>query len=144
MVYDEQYRLKMSISPFKNWGVIDSELWLVYITPKPAAVQSKPQTLGTYLKCYDYNYRAACQHTSCPYLHGCLKCNNMHPAIHCFSSQPTFNNNPINGSPHSGQAPIQKIQFRPPFSPPPQDNSSIGQGLWDLGVSLIQANSISR
>ena len=44
---------------------------------------------------------------------------------------------------HFGQAPNQKIQFRPPLSPSPQGNSNIGQGLWDLGASLIQANSIS-
>ncbi|XP_078331937.1 uncharacterized protein LOC111128733 isoform X2 [Crassostrea virginica] len=122
VVYDEQYRLKMSISPFNNWGVIDSELWLVYMTPKPAAVQSKPQSLGTNLKCFDYNYRAACQRTSCPYLHRCLKCNNINPAIHCFNSQPTFNQNPSNVQPHFREAPNQKILFRPPFSPPPKGN----------------------
>ena len=116
-MYDKQYRLKMSISPFNNWEVIDSELWLVYMTPKPAAVQSKPQTLGTYLKCYDYNYRAACQHTSCPYLHGCLKCNNMHPAIHCFSSQPTFNKNPINGQPPFRASTHSKNTIQTPVQP---------------------------
>ena len=63
VVYDEQYSLKMSINPFNNWGFIDSEFWLVYmtVTPNPAAVQSKPQTLLTQLRCYDYNYRAACK-----------------------------------------------------------------------------------
>ena len=86
----------MSISPLNNQGVIQSELWLVYMTLNPAAVESKPQTLGIHLKCYDYNYRAACQLTPCPYLHRCFKCNNMHPAIYCFNSQPTFNQNPSN------------------------------------------------
>ena len=45
-------------------------------------------------------------------------------------------------SPHFGEALNQKVLFRPQFSPPSQGNSSIDQGLWDLGVSPIQANSI--
>ena len=46
-------------------------------------------------------------------------------------------------SPHFGEALNQKVLFRPQFSPSTQGNSSIGQGLWDLGVSSIQANSIT-
>ena len=83
------------------------------------------------------------QRTSCPYLHRCLKCNNMHPAIHCFSSQPTFNQNPSNVQPPFQASTQPRNTIQPPFSPPLQDNSNISQGLWDLGVSPIQTNSIS-
>jgi hypothetical protein len=32
--YDEQFRLKKSKNPSSSWGVIDNELWLIYLSQK--------------------------------------------------------------------------------------------------------------
>ena len=34
--YDEQYRLRKATSPTSSWGVVDMELWMLYMsTPLP-------------------------------------------------------------------------------------------------------------
>ena len=31
--YDQQFRMKLSNNPAGTWGVVDPELWLLYVTP---------------------------------------------------------------------------------------------------------------
>lgn len=133
VTYDEQYRLRKAINPSSNWGIIDSELWLVYMNPTSTAPQQSNQQSSTYYKCYDYNYRAICQRTQCPYLHRCLKCNNSHPVVHCIKAQPNANQGPgntqrpfrANWQPkNSNQTPFQPSAAR---QPRPQSNS-MGSG----------------
>ena len=91
VTYDEQFRLRMSINPSQNWGVVDSELWLLYMTPtlgKSSPVQHK---------CYEYNNKGNCNKIQCSYAHRCLKCNNLHPAIMCTATNNAYhekNNTP--------------------------------------------------
>lgn len=59
--YDRQFRLKKAKDNTTSWGKIDQELWLLYITPNVHSV----------LK----NYQAS------------PKCQNKHPAFHCFDKQ---------------------------------------------------------
>lgn len=42
--YDEQYRLKKVKYPTSSWGLIDSELWLLYVTSQRLDVQHKAIT----------------------------------------------------------------------------------------------------
>ena len=107
------YRLKMSISPFNNWGVMDSEPgW--FIGPRT-------QQLCNAIPDFGYLWSAITtiikQLTSALlYLHRCLKCNNMHPNIVSVHNQ-HLTKIPVRLSAHFGQAPNQKIEFIPPFQP---------------------------
>ncbi|XP_062567406.1 uncharacterized protein LOC134278511 [Saccostrea cucullata] len=87
LTYDEQYRLRASINTTQDWGVVDAELWMLYMTPTTSQIQNlrggQPQ------KCFDYNYKGSCHKLNCPYLHRCLKCNNVHPSNTCFVNSAT-------------------------------------------------------
>jgi len=85
--YDQQYRLKKAQSPTSPWGLVDQELWLLFMqrTPMYNNPQS-PQAKGSNIqgrKCYEYNNRGRCTHPYCRYSHSCLKCDGRHPAANC-------------------------------------------------------------
>ena len=81
--YDQQFRLKKAKNPSLSWGIIDLELWLLYM--QSSAISQQPSTglYSTNRKCYEFNNKGRCLIPNCRYLHKCLKCNNPHPAVHC-------------------------------------------------------------
>lgn len=42
LTYDEQYRLRAPINPTLDWGLVNAELWTLYMTPTHLN-QSSPQ-----------------------------------------------------------------------------------------------------
>ncbi|XP_061188703.1 uncharacterized protein LOC133196870 [Saccostrea echinata] len=114
VTYDEQYRLRMAINPNGNWGVIDNELWLVYMSP---SVAYNNQRASTYYKCFDYNYKGKCTRLQCTYTHRCLKCNDMHPALLCLSSQAASAQTSLNlNRAFRANGPVgQQPQFQTPY-----------------------------
>lgn len=83
--YDEQFRMRMAKNPSASWGVVDQELWLMYMIPSANPVQ-KPLTGGRFLKCYDFNNYGVCVKQQCQYLHKCLNCSGPHPSVMCVGS----------------------------------------------------------
>lgn len=107
VTYDEQYRLRMAINPSNNWGVIDSELWLVYMTPGIQSNTNRPSISPN--KCFDFNYRDSCNRIHC------IRCNNKHPLIRCMDTQtPTH----PNGQSFRGQGfTFRPSQFQSTYQP---------------------------
>lgn len=107
VTYDEQYRLRMAINPSNNWGVIDSELWLVYMTPGIQSNTNRPSISPN--KCFDFNYRDSCNRIHC------IRCNNKHPLIRCMDTQtPTH----PNGQSFRGQGfTFRPSQFKSTYQP---------------------------
>lgn len=113
VTYDEQYRLRMAINPSNNWGVIDSELWLVYMTPGIQSNTNRPSSSPN--KCFDFNYRDSCNRIHCAYLHQCIRCNNKHPLIRCMDTQtPTH---PIGQSFRGQGFTFRPSQFQSTYQP---------------------------
>jgi hypothetical protein len=83
--YDIQYRLRKEQNPASSWGKVDSELWLMYMTPGSSVSTSltAPSTINHPAKCYNYNYKGSCDKYPCKYLHICLCCGGLHPLLHC-------------------------------------------------------------
>ena len=76
--YDQQFRLRVARDHAKNWGCIDSQLWLQFV----ALGIQKPQ-MQTDNKCYDFNFKGECHRYNCFYKHICIKCFMNHPAVMC-------------------------------------------------------------
>lgn len=83
--YDEQFRMRIAKNPSASWGVVDQELWLMYMVPSANPVQ-KPLTGGRFLKCYDFINYGVCVKQQCQYLHKCLSCSGPHPSVMCVGS----------------------------------------------------------
>lgn len=75
--YDQQFRLRVARDHTRNWGIIDSQLWLQFI----ALGIQKPQPSNS--KCFDFNFKGQCQKDNCTYRHICIKCFMNHPFITC-------------------------------------------------------------
>ncbi|XP_062618517.1 uncharacterized protein LOC134280106 [Saccostrea cucullata] len=114
VTYDEQFRLRMALNPNGNWGVIDNELWLVYMS---LSVAVNSQRTSTYYKCFDYNYKGKCTRLQCTYAHRCTKCSEMHPALLCVNAQatPAPNVPNINRTFRSNTSAGQQPQFQTPY-----------------------------
>jgi hypothetical protein len=84
LLYDQQFRLRVSRNPTKCWASIDGELWLRFITTFVNSTINYTQRTST-LHCYDYNYKGSCNRLNCQYKHTCIKCSLQHPSIHCVS-----------------------------------------------------------
>lgn len=54
-IYDEQFRFRMAHNPFQDWGIVDNELWLSYMTPSLYKPVNNPQP-----KCFDNNFKGNC------------------------------------------------------------------------------------
>ena len=148
--YDMQYRLRKEQNPASSWGEVDTELWLMYMTPgfscnTSLSAPSKPN----FGKCYNYNFKGSCDKYPCMYKHSCLRCGNLHSMLHCTSvansaqpqtfrpqgapnqqySQPTFRTPNANttanlrGHPNNNQRPGSRPRFRAPQPMAPRYNT---------------------
>jgi hypothetical protein len=103
--YDEQYRLKKQSDPQSSWGIINSELWLLYTNnpyPKPAQKSNLSQNQATKANQNTQNYSRPPQHImycnsfnsgrrcnfspNCRYAHRCNRCGGGHPAAKCWTN----------------------------------------------------------
>lgn len=124
LVYDQQFRLRLSRNPNRAWNSIDGELWLRFIaTSVGRSTSIPPQRTTTQFNCYDYNYKGSCSKLNCAYKHACLKCQLQHPSIYCFGNlgQGTYNlskaqiNQKSNLNVNGLQRPNHLIKPRPPL-----------------------------
>ena len=116
--YDKQFRLKLSRNTDIQWGSVDAELWILYMSGQSVGPQThaytqnysqqQPSYNQTGPKCFDYNYKGSCNKHPCTYQHLCLKCSKYHPFIQCWY-------NPLNMH--------QPRQNNPNFRPQPQFTS---------------------
>ena len=95
--YDEQFRLRIASQPHLSWGIINQELWLLYISnssrPESRTRTNSQQTQGSQsdrvnrtavLYCNHYNKGTSCPFfPRCRYQHGCSKCGENHPSFRC-------------------------------------------------------------
>jgi hypothetical protein len=101
--YDEQYRLKKQSDPQSSWGIINSELWLLYTSnPYQSQKSNLSQNQATEANYNTQNYSGAPQHImycnsfnsgrlcrfshNCRYAHRCNKCGEGHPAVECWTN----------------------------------------------------------
>ena len=96
ILYDEQYRFRKAQNPSSSWACVDTELWLVYMSPSShlnmhTSQQNNLPSTRPNLKCYSFNYSGSCVRYNCNYHHKCLYCSGDHPLIRC-SSKPIQNN----------------------------------------------------
>ena len=85
-LYDEQYRLRKAYDPSSSWAIIDSDLWLLYMSKANTndfQSQSSSTSRLNNLKCYTFNYQGQCYRLPCSFAHCCLFCNGGHPVILC-------------------------------------------------------------
>lgn len=80
--YDKQWRLRQACHPQRSWGVLDSELWSMYVsTPtdnrafQPRDLASAPWRENAVLQnlCFNFN-RSECSRKNCPFKHKCARC----------------------------------------------------------------------
>ena len=107
--YDEQYRLRKALNPASSWSVVDSELWMLYVstpnanssythyyTPPNQSVQTasssvlrvSPQTDRSLSRrsipyCKLFNKGFCTFGKRCKFVHKCSKCNWNHPLTAC-------------------------------------------------------------
>lgn len=91
LLYDQQFRLRISRNPSRSWSTIDGDIWLRFILSGNSAAV-KPDIQKSKLHCFDYNYKGRCIKPVCTYKHTCMKCQMKHPSIHCFN----INGNQVN------------------------------------------------
>jgi hypothetical protein len=58
LLYDLQFRLRVSRNPTKSWASIDGELWLSFITTLVNSTINYTQRTSKF-HCYDYNYKGS-------------------------------------------------------------------------------------
>jgi hypothetical protein len=78
-IYDEQFRLKMSMDSTTCWDAVDQELWLLYMVGGyNNEFQSSSTIFNNYSpsfnKCYNFNFKGICERNPCNYkqLQACL------------------------------------------------------------------------
>ncbi|XP_033733377.1 uncharacterized protein LOC117322521 isoform X2 [Pecten maximus] len=101
--YDEQFRLRRSQDPSSSWAMVDSELWLIYMSASSAATRdNKPYSIVQ--KCFDYNFQGLCTRNPCNYAHVCTRCGGSHPKMNCRTQGTMGMNNNFRPSNPWGQA----------------------------------------
>ena len=110
LLYDQQFRLRISRNPSRSWSTIDGDLWLRFILSANSAAV-KPEQQKSKFHCYDYNYKGRCLKSVCIYKHNCLKCQMKHPSIHCLSLNANQVNPNVRQNPGYGQPTQQVSQF---------------------------------
>lgn len=101
LLYDQQFRLRLSRNPTRSWANIDGELWLRFIATAASNPVYNFKNNARYA-CFDYNYKGICTKVACSYRHTCLKCNMQHPSIHC--------NNNVGYGPPNPQAHVPQVR----------------------------------
>ena len=81
--YDEQYRLMKASNPSSSWGVVDQELWLLYMFYGYQSGSPSSSTSSRNLKCYTVNFSGSCSKPQCFYMHKCLTCLGAYPSVRC-------------------------------------------------------------
>ena len=136
--YDAQYRLRKSTKPLSDWGTVDNELWLVYMSQQNVQLSSQPATPKVFY-CYDYNLKGQCLRQVCKYENECLNdnCNGSHPSIMCHSFNTNIQHKPsiINQSDQGSQ--IVHIQTSLAQEP-------VSQHLWKIGKTPIKITHWSQ
>ena len=115
--YDIQFRLRRSKNSLISWENIDAELWLIYMGQATVAERKPTSTLHQHRRCYDFNLKGSCLKKDCRYLHSCLKCEQNHPSIKCYSNQ-TSHNTPKGASHMVGRQNINPNVTQSRFSRP--------------------------
>lgn len=95
IMYDQQFRLRVSRNPSRVWSSIDGELWLRFISTPVARINQTPRANIPEACCYDFNYKGFCRRKNCIFRHSCLKCRMQHPSKNCTSNMGSYK------SPHS-------------------------------------------
>lgn len=113
--YDEQFRLRRSIDPTKQWSKVDYELWLMFMTSSPQSKVTLSPNSPAFNKCYNFNFKGICDRPSCQYMHKCIRCSGAHPQYQCPLSNHVFKATNRPRAPLQGQS-----HFRPPVSHPTQ------------------------
>lgn len=105
--YDDQFRHLQASNPSNHWGVINVELWLLYVSGSPATQYPVRLTTSTNsstqqkfvpskshnnvspssLTCNFFNTGRHCRFTNCRYKHACQLCGGNHRRTVCRSSQ---------------------------------------------------------
>lgn len=119
--YDEQYRLRKASNPSSSWGLVDQELWLLYMFYGQQSGTPSLYSGGRSLKCYAYNFSGNCTKPQCFYMHKCLTCSGAHPSIRCFSRSQLSNNSDFRPSQSFGARGqgVRPQPFRQPFNMAP-------------------------
>lgn len=132
--YDEQFRLKIAQNPQMDWGIIDQELWLLYMyNTNPTSEAINPRSTSApavrYLKCYNFNNFETCHRFNCPYLHKCISCNGDHPAVKCTSLNFRVSSDQLRNQPYRARFSTPAHSPRVPgFFPQAYRGSSRGIG----------------
>jgi hypothetical protein len=98
--YDTQFRMRQQRQPHRSWGIIDGELWTIYVmTPvqrgaQPssfrAASQGKNQSGGGRRAplCYAFNGVTSCSRNTCKFDHRCSQCQGFGHGAHSCKQEP--------------------------------------------------------
>ena len=87
-IYDEQFRLQMSMDSTTCWDDVDQKLWLLSMVGGcKNEFHSSYSVLKNYRpsinKCYNFNFKGICERKPCNYKHVCFKCSGNHPVFLC-------------------------------------------------------------
>lgn len=146
--YDTQYRLHKEQNPASFWGEVDSELWLMYMTPgsthNASMLTSPKPNIG---KCYNFNFKGSCDKFPCMYKHSCLRCGSLHLMLCCTMTIPhsVFPQTFHSFSAHNQSQPSPRSQTNTtngyPYNPrQPSDHDSTTPNLWHLGSTPINVS----
>jgi len=145
--YDEQFRLRKVSDPSNSWGVVDTELWLLYIgsgniNTTSQFAGSRGSASHSNLKCYSFNYTGNRFRQVCHFGHFCLNCGKTHPLINCWARNSTrqgvnpnmsiANSNNYNNN--------HGYSFRQPQHNPPQrpGHHVLDKGLSPINIDVLQ------
>ena len=124
--YDEQYRLRKVSNPSSSWGIVDQELWLLYMFYGNQSGSPSFSTGSRNLKCYTFNFSGSCSKPQCFYVHKCLACSGAHLSVRCMSrpQQNVYSDfRQVGPSPQSSGARFPGV--RPPAFRPPSNLTSV-------------------
>ena len=124
--YDEQYRLRKVSNPSSSWGIVDQELWLLYMFYGNQSGSPSFSTGSRNLKCYTFNFSGSCSKPQCFYVHKCLACSGAHLSVRCMSrpQQNVYSDfRQVGPSPQSSGARFPGV--RPPALRPPSNLTSV-------------------
>lgn len=107
--YDQQFRLRKAKNIAMEWGTVDMELWLLYISQGHKTMPQIENNTTYFGKCFKYNNTGICGRSSCRFSHKCLKCGGAHAAIFCNIQK--HNQNALGGKPQYTPAFPQSVHM---------------------------------